>query len=120
MIREPVIYLSGEEIGMGVLNKVTNNIEEAIYDVDIIMVTIPALGHNSIAKEMAPYLKDGQIIILNPGRTGGGALEVYETLLRERKRNNVIVGEAQTFIYAARSKSYNEAHIYKSKKKKYL
>lgn len=115
LIREPVIYLSGEEIGMGVLNKVTNNIEEAIYDVDIIMVTIPALGHNSIAKEMAPYLKDGQIIILNPGRTGG-ALEVYETLLRERKRNNVIVGEAQTFIYAARSKSYNEAHIYKSKK----
>src|SRR5699024_5938966 len=54
-------------------------------------------------------------IILNPGRTGG-ALEVYETLLRERKRNNIIVGEAQTFIYAARGIDYNKAHIYKSKK----
>lgn len=115
LIEEPIIYLNGEETGIGILNKVTNNIGEAIEDVDIIMVTIPALGHNSIAKEMAPYLKDGQIIILNPGRTGG-ALEVYETLLRERKRNNIIVGEAQTFIYAARSNLYNQAHIFKSKK----
>lgn len=115
LMKEPTIYLSGESTGIGVLNKVTGNIEEAIRDVDIIMVTVPALGHNNIAKEMAPYLKDGQIVILNPGRTGG-ALEVYETLLRERKRNNIIVGEAQTFIYAARASSYNEAHIFKSKK----
>src|SRR5699024_4376688 len=115
LMKNPTIYLSGEETGVGVLNKVTNNIEEAIRDVDVIMVTIPAVGHNYIAKEMVPYLKDGQIIILNPGRTGG-ALEVYETLLRERKRNNIIVGEAQTFIYAARGIDYNKAHIYKSKK----
>lgn len=115
LLKDPTIYLSGEENGIGVLNKVTSNIEEAIRDVDIIMVTIPALGHYNIAKEMAPYLKDGQIIILNPGRTGG-ALEVYETLLRERKRNNIIVGEAQTFIYAARATSHNKAHIFKSKK----
>lgn len=115
LMEDPIIYLSGEETGIGVLNKVTNNIEEAIRDVDIIMVTIPALGHSAIAKEMAPYLRDGQIIILNPGRTGG-ALEVYEILLRERKRNNIIVGEAQTFIYAARSNSYNQAHIFKSKR----
>ena len=115
LIKEPIIYLTGEENGLGILNKVTNNIEEAINDADIIMVTTPALGHYSIAKEMAPYLKDGQIIVLNPGRTGG-ALEVYETLLKTRKRNNIIVAEAQTFIYAARSNPINNAHIFKSKK----
>lgn len=115
LIKDPVIYLTGEEDGFGKLNKVTSHMGEAITDVDIIMVTTPALAHYDIAKEMAPYLKDGQIIVLNPGRTGG-ALEVYETLLRERKRNNIIVAEAQTFIYAARSSSVNNAHIFKSKK----
>lgn len=115
LIKDPVIYLTGEEDGFGRLNKVTDNIEEAIRDVDIIMITIPAMGHFQMAKQMAPYLKDGQIIVLNPGRTGG-ALEVYETLLKERKRNNVIVAEAQTFIYAARAMSPNHAHIFKSKK----
>lgn len=115
LMKDRTIYLTGEKNGHGVLNLVTNNIEEAISDADIIMVTIPAMGHYSIAKEMAPYLKDGQIIVLNPGRTGG-ALEVYETLLRERKKNNIIVAEAQTFIYACRSTTYNHAHIFKSKK----
>ncbi|NLN14543.1 MAG: NAD(P)-binding domain-containing protein [Tissierellia bacterium] len=115
LIKDPRIYLTGEVNGVGILDKVTSNIEEAITDTDIIMVTTPALAHYSLAKAMAPYLKDGQVIVLNPGRTGG-ALEVYETLLRERKRNNIIVAEAQTFIYAARSTAINNAHIFKSKK----
>lgn len=113
--KDLTIHLTGEENGYGVLNKVTNNIEEAIKGADIIMVTTPAIGHYNIAIEMAPYLVDNQIIILNPGRTGG-ALEVYETLLKERGRNNIIVAEAQTFIYAARATALNSAHIFKSKK----
>ena len=114
LIENPEITITGEENGTGRLNKATSNIEEAIRGVDIIMVTIPAIGHYLMAKEMAPYLEDGQIIVLNPGRTGG-ALNVYETLLRERKRNNVIVAEAQTLIYAARSTSLTSAHIFKTK-----
>ncbi len=113
--KNPKIHITGEVNGSGVLNIVTNNIEEAIRDVDVIMVTIPAMGHYTMAVEMAPYLKDGQIIILNPGRTGG-ALEVYETLLKTRKKNNIIVAEAQTFIYAARATSATSVHIFKSKK----
>ncbi len=115
LMKEKTISLTGEVEGFGILNKVTSDIKEAVEDMDVIMVTIPAMGHSEIAKEMAPYLKDGQIIILNPGRTGG-ALEVYETLLRERKRNNIVVAEAQTFIYAVRAEESTNAHIYKSKK----
>ncbi|MGO1469193.1 MAG: NAD/NADP octopine/nopaline dehydrogenase family protein [Tissierella sp.] len=114
LLKDMTINLTGEVMGSGKLNKITSDIEEAIRDIDVIMVTIPAMGHSQIARKMAPYLKDGQIIILNPGRTGG-ALEVYETLLRERKRNNVIVAEAQTFIYAVRSEVSTQAHIFKAK-----
>lgn len=114
LLKDKTINLTGEVIGSGKLNKVTSDIGEAIEGIDVIMVTVPAMGHSQIAKEMAPYLQDGQIIVLNPGRTGG-ALEVYETLLRERKRNNIIVAEAQTFIYAVRSEDSTQAHIFESK-----
>lgn len=115
LIKKPIISLTGEETGFGILNKVTNNMKEAIEGSDIIMVTIPAMGHYSMAVEMAPYLRNGQIIVLNPGRTGG-ALEVYETLRKYGSSKDIIVAEAQTFIYACRTTSSNSAHIFKSKK----
>jgi opine dehydrogenase len=114
LIKNPIIKLTGEKEGQGVLNKVTNIMEEAIYEADIIMVTVPAIGHYQIAMEMAPYLKDGQIIVLNPGRTGG-ALEVYEALKKYKCDREIIVAEAQTFIYACRATSSNSAHIFRVK-----
>ncbi len=115
LIKNPIISLTGEENGIGKLNIVTNKIKEAIENVDIIMVTVPAMGHHEIAKEMAPYLSENQIIVLNPGRTGG-ALEVYETLRQYGCEKNIIIAEAQTFIYACRAMSSNSAHIFKIKK----
>lgn len=114
LIENPTIVLTGEEEGIGVLNKVSSNVGEVIKDADIIMVTIPAMGHNYIAKEMAPHLKDGQIIVLNPGRTGG-ALEVYSTIRKCGCDKDIVVAEAQTFIYACRATSPNSAHIFKVK-----
>lgn len=114
LIKNPVISLTGEKIGIGVLNKATNRMEEAIEGADIIMVTVPAMGHYQMAVEMAPYLQDGQIIVLNPGRTGG-ALEVYETLRKYKCEKDIIVAEAQTFIYACRTTSSNSAHIFQVK-----
>ncbi|MDR7857713.1 NAD/NADP octopine/nopaline dehydrogenase family protein [Tissierella sp.] len=115
LIKSPIVSLTGEKEGFGVLNRVTNIMKEAIEGVDIIMVTVPAMGHYQMTMEMAPYLEDGQVIVLNPGRTGG-ALEVYETLRKQNCEKQVIVAEAQSFIYACRSTSTNSAHIFKMKK----
>ena len=115
LIENPEIKLTGEIEGSGRINLATDNIEEAIRGTDIIMVTIPAMGHFQLAKEMAPYLENGQIIVLNPGRTGG-ALEFYNTVKSKYPNKNIIVAEAQTFIYACRAISRTEAHIFKSKK----
>ena len=38
---------------------------------DLIIVAAPAVAHEYLAKSIAPYLSDGQIILLNPGHTGG-------------------------------------------------
>jgi opine dehydrogenase len=114
LIGKPTIKLSGEVEGDGKLNIVTNNIEEAIEGADIIMITIPAMGHYQLGKQMAPFLKDDQVIVLNPGRTGG-ALEVYAAIRQEGCDKNIVVAEAQTFIYACRATSRNSAHIFRSK-----
>lgn len=110
----PIITLTGEKEGIGKLSIVSDKIEEVIRDVGIIMVTIPAIGHYDLGKLMAPYLEDGQIIVLNPGRTGG-ALELYTTLRKNGCDKDVVVAEAQTFVYACRKISARSAHIYKEK-----
>jgi len=114
LIKEPKILLSGAVEGEGQLSAVTNNINEAIKGSDIIMITTPATAHRELAEQMAPYLDDGQIIVLNPGRTCG-ALEVYQTLRRSGCKKNVIVAETQTFIYACRATGPNSARIFSVK-----
>lgn len=86
--------------------------EKAIKDVDIILVVVPASAHYKIAEDMLLYLKDGQIIVLNPGRTGG-ALE-FHNVIRKREDLDVVIAETDTFIYACRS-SMGKSKIYKIK-----
>ncbi len=57
LVKMPKIKLSGETEGEGKLNIVTNNIEKAINGADIIMVTVPAIGHSYIGKQMAPFFR---------------------------------------------------------------
>jgi len=54
-----------------------------------------------VARTCAPHLRDGQVLILNPGRTGG-ALEFARVLEDEGVRDRVTVAEAQSLLYACR------------------
>lgn len=109
------IRLEGAVEGFGRLNKITADMEEAVRDADVIMITTPATGHRDIATLAAPFLREGQIIILNPGRTGG-ALEFRNVLRQKGIRKEVIIAEAQTFIYACRILSPVLVKIYSVKK----
>ena len=108
------IRVEGEIEGFGKIDKATANIEEAITGADVLMVVTPSTAHKGIAELCAPYLKAGQIIVLNPGRTGG-ALEFNKTLKDKKAEEMVIVAETQTFIYASRAVSGSEANIFRIK-----
>ncbi len=100
--------------GFGQLAGVTSDIEEAVKDAEVIMVVVPSSAHADIARKIAPFLKDGQIIILHPGRTCG-AIE-FDAVLREMDcQANVILAEAETFIYASRSDGPAQARIFRIK-----
>ncbi len=90
---------------------VTNDIAEAIDEAKVLMVVVPATGHAEVAQRLAPHLRDGQIIVLNPGRTGG-ALEVLHVLQQHGVRKDVIVAEAQTLLYASRALNPGQVQIF--------
>jgi opine dehydrogenase len=112
------IYLTSSEQkyrGFGEIHLVTSSIETAVKNSDIIMVVVPAFAHASIAIKMATHLQDGQIIILNPGRTFG-SFEFCKVLNQSGCKAQVVVAETQTFIYASRSIGPAQAFIYRVKK----
>lgn len=116
------IALRGEirlerEDGMACLGRLalaTSDMRRALEGTDVVMVALPASGHRDIACLCAPHLREGQIVILNPGRTGG-ALEFRQILKRMGCTKNVIVAEAGTFIFASRSIGPAQARIFRRK-----
>lgn len=95
--------------GVGNVRQVTDNLEEALAGAELIMITTVANAHKELAIKMAPYLRSGQIVLLNPGRTLG-AFEFKETLLMH-SQENIFVGEAQSLIYACRAEAPGEVRI---------
>ncbi len=87
--------------GLGALSYIGTDLAEAVAGRDVIMVVTTADAHRPLTQKMAPYLQDGQTILLNPGRTFG-ALEVSHTIRQAGCTADVIIGEANTLVYVAR------------------
>jgi opine dehydrogenase len=108
------IEVEGEVKGFGPVQVATSDLRTAVVGADVIMVVTPATAHASLAEGLAPYLKDGQIVLLNPGRTGG-ALEFRKILLDRNISARPVIAEAQTFIYASRALNRHKARIFRIK-----
>ncbi|MCE5257110.1 MAG: NAD/NADP octopine/nopaline dehydrogenase family protein [Spirochaetaceae bacterium] len=105
------IEVEGAVSGTGPIDLATSSMEDALEEADVIMIVTPATAHFPLACCMAPFLKTGQIVILNPGRTGG-ALEFREALRSMNCPARPVIVEAQTFIYASRMVNRHKGHIY--------
>ena len=78
------------------------------------MVAVPARGHRYMAEKCAPYLKDGQLVLLNPGRCFGALefCEIVNDYYADKKKPDVTIAEAQTFIYACRRTKPRNVRIF--------
>ncbi|MFZ4617528.1 MAG: NAD/NADP octopine/nopaline dehydrogenase family protein [Rectinemataceae bacterium] len=108
------IKVEGEVEGFGPVELATSSMEEALEGVDIAMVVTPSTAHRGLASLMAPHLRDKQIVVLNPGRTGG-ALEFLKQIREDGLIGKPIIAEVQTFLYASRALSRYEAKIFRIK-----
>ena len=62
---------TGAVTGRVTLERVTCNLPQALEGVDTVMVCTQALSHDRTARELAPLIRPEQLLIINPGSTGG-------------------------------------------------
>lgn len=74
---------------------ITRDVKEAVRFADIIMVTTTTLQHEFVAELIAPYVRDGQTIILVPGYMGSLIFKKYI-------KKDVIYSEWETTAYNGR------------------
>lgn len=99
---------------LGKLGLVTSDLREALQEAEVVMVVVPSSAHRDVAEKAAPFLQDGQIVILHPGRTCG-AIEFAKVLRDQECQADVTIAEAGTFIYASRSVGPAQARIFRIK-----
>jgi len=114
IIKKGGIKSTGEINGFFPLEIITQDIKLAVRNVDVVLVVTPASAHADIAREIAPYLSYGQIVLLNPGRTFG-AVEFKKIIEQERKLSPVVIAETQTLLFTSRALTKNEVEILKIK-----
>ncbi|WP_170875308.1 NAD/NADP octopine/nopaline dehydrogenase family protein [Virgibacillus pantothenticus] len=105
------VYTEGKLTGFAPIQKATTTIKETIDASDVLLIIAPANAHRIIAKNCAPYLRDDQIIILNPGSTGG-SLEFHYELQQQNCKADVILAETQSLLFACRLKKTGSVQIF--------
>ncbi|MEB2287987.1 MAG: NAD/NADP octopine/nopaline dehydrogenase family protein [Anaerolineae bacterium] len=103
----------GQQV-FGPIPYVTSDMAFALAGAKLVMIVVPASAHRDIALACAPHLRDGQIVVLNPGRTGG-ALEFRSVLRENNCTADVIIAETETFLFASRSNGPAQAQIFRRK-----
>jgi len=81
---------------------VSTDIGAVIAGAPLVMVTTPAQNHPAIAAALAPWLADGQSVVLNPGRTMG-TYAFTQALAQAGCRARIVVGETDTFMFTCRA-----------------
>lgn len=108
------VKASGEIKGYYPCNLITQDLELAVRDADVILVVIPASAHKSIAEKIAQYLFRDQIILLNPGRSFG-AVEFRRVIEQKGISFPIFIAETQTLVFTSRQLKKNGVKILKIK-----
>ena len=77
--------------------KITNILEEAIKDKDLIIIAIPTAYIDDLAKDMEPYIDNNHILIATKGIEQNTGLFVHEILAKHLKTANYAVISGPSF-----------------------
>ena len=110
IMKQGYIELEGAVEGKGNIALASTDMGEVVKDADLIMVVNPAIYHNKIAKEMAQYIAEDQIIFLSPSSVFG-AFAFKKALEDAGCNKKVTIGESNTLLFAARLVENGKVHI---------
>ncbi|MFQ5683413.1 MAG: NAD/NADP octopine/nopaline dehydrogenase family protein [Candidatus Binatia bacterium] len=91
---------------------VSSKLAKAVAGADLIMIVAPSVAHEFLATQLAPLLRDNQIILLNPGHTGG-TLHLVSILREKGVKTNIRACETVTLTYICRMIGPARVEIYR-------
>jgi len=103
LMRSRRLTATGAINGEANLERVTCDLAEAVNGADTVMVCTQALAHERVARELAPLVRPKQLVILNPGSTGGALLFAHVFRQAGIKKMPALV-ETSTLTYGCRAK----------------
>ena len=106
--------ISGEVTAETEVHLISDDMGKVVADAYLIMVTTPAQYHPIVARAMAPYLTNGQAVVLNPGRTFG-TLAFSKVLTECGCKADIMLGETDTLAFTCRCPELGKPQIYKIK-----
>lgn len=110
LVEGKTVEAMGTLVGTFPLEMVTTDMGDVIREAKAVFVTTPATSHHDLARLMAPHLRDGHIVVLNPGRTFG-AVDFKDELLKHGNFHQVDILETQTIIYTCRKVTPRKVNI---------
>ncbi len=93
--------VGGWRQGFAPIPNATTDIGKAVRGANVVAVVVPAFAHEWIAAQVAPYLEDGQIILLTPGYPAGSLL-FRQALQENGLRARIDIAETNLILYATR------------------
>ena len=100
--------ISGENVAK--LNMATTDVQQAIKDAEVLFVITPAFGHRAMAEACAPFVQEGQIVLLMPG--SGGSLEFAKIFRQKKVKKEIPLAESVTLPYGARLKGPGHVSLF--------
>jgi len=97
--------------GEGKLEFATTDMGKAMEGADNVILVLPSLFHESIARRMVPHLKDGMTVLLHP-EASCGAIAFRNLMETMHCSADVVIGAACTLIYSTRIQSNGDVLIY--------
>ena len=101
LMKTKLIFCDGVVKGEIPIHEVTDDIEIALENPDIILITTPASSHKELAELIGKNINKSTVIVLNPGRTLG-AVEFKNIYEQYNNKYSQIIAETQTIIYTCR------------------
>src|SRR5262252_1673728 len=91
--------VEGERVAFAAVDRATTDLEAAVDGADVIIVVTGGNAQATVARSLAPLLRDGQAILLIQGNTGG-SLIVRRALDAAGCRAEVDVAEMDNYPYS--------------------
>ena len=108
------IHLMHAVEGFGKLEFATTCMEKVMDGADVVMVVLPSLYHEDIAKKMVPHLKDGMTVFLHP-ESSCGAISFRKVMDDMGCKAKIVLGAAGTLLYSVRVQEPGEVYVFGQK-----